>query len=139
MFRLFLTFPAVWCGTAILFSQYYVPETSPPELQVGIKLWFVLGAVSLVGDVFLFLTRKRQVPLSLVHTVTVVCIVCILLGNQMVCAQFGSVSSQTLLNLAILIALYRIFLGFHYGLFVTILGILIYLAFVQMEATGDSR
>ena len=111
--RLFVTFPVVWFGTGHLFSSYYVPETSPPALIFIVHLWCALALISFVGDVIIFVTRHSDVQLPIIHAITVVCIVCILLANQLVGAQFGSVSSQTLLNAAILIALYRIFLGYR--------------------------
>jgi len=118
--RLYIIFPVVFLFTFL--SMLYLKDYSnhPQAVHVCLVVWSILALTYVVSNALLYFFPVSGTGLPVY--ITYVSIFGELATNQVVMYFSGSLTSHTILFVIIIVAVYRVFLNFHYSLIAAILG-----------------
>ncbi|WP_437794416.1 adenylate/guanylate cyclase domain-containing protein [Sorangium sp. So ce693] len=124
--------------SGLALSTFAERAPHPAHARFIVAAWFAMLAVFIVANgALLAVTRDSGRDASFIaRALTYATLTAELASNQLVMHATGTLVSPAALYIVMFVALYRIFLGFRFGLFTAVLGSCLYCGVGTLELTG---
>ncbi len=136
--RLLIALPFVWAPTGISLWLYGAQGYAPVAARRVLELWLFALVTAVGSSIFAIALRDDAAELRPHQKLLAAYLPAAaeLASAQLFGYSFGALSSHTALWFILLVAVYRVYLGYRLGLFVTLAGLGMFLLVVAGELTG---